>query len=746
MSPKEYLKQKFETANGQPRFGGSLQARSKRGTLFSRQLRSCSGAFLVAAFLAAASVMQVPVAWAQQSAGGTRDEPILMPRVDVIGAQDRIFVSPGSASVIEQEVLEETGPFTVNEVLRKVPGLHIRDEEGFGLRPNIGIRGLNPTRSTKVTLLEDGVPLAYAPYGDNASYYHPPIERFERIEVLKGAGQLLFGPQTIGGVINYITPTPPEVFGGFASLAGGNRDFFDGKFRIGGRGLLLDYTRKQGDGARENISSGLNDLNLKWVIPFAGRHGLTLRTNVYTEDTMVTYSGLTQAEFNNLGARYNPFRNDDFEVRRYGGSATHEIDFNESTRLITNLYFANFNRDWWRQSSTTTDGQCGAAFTAARLAGNRVNPDTCNSIQGRLRSYYTGGIEPRLRMSWNALGLDNELQTGFKLHFERQDRKQINGASPDARSGTKVEDNLRDTQAYSGFVSNRFAYGPISITPILRYEYIDSSRKNRLTGQKGSDSLDAWIPGIGATYAPKKWITFFTGVHKGFAPPRTEDIISGTGTSTDVGPEESLNFEIGLRAEPMEGISLQAAYFRNDFDRLIAVGSIAGGSTPLAEGKALFQGLELSGQVDLPFGFYFRPAFTWLPTAEQKTPFRQVVGGAIVGGSAAGNRQPYAPEVTFTGALGYRWEDFNAQFEIVRVGSQFSDFADTKKPTANGQAGKIGPYTIVNFAANYFFRPTNTTAFVTVKNLTDQTYIADRTRGIQVGMPLQVFGGLKYAW
>ncbi|MGH8058964.1 MAG: TonB-dependent receptor plug domain-containing protein, partial [Candidatus Entotheonellia bacterium] len=137
-----------------------------------------------------------PAARAQQAAAEPQKEPvILMPRVDVIGTKEELVGIPGSAEIIEQEILENSRVFSVNEALRKVPGLHIRDEEGFGLRPNIGIRGLNPTRSTKMTLLEDGVPLAYAPYSDNASYYHPPIDRFERIEVLKGVGLLLFGPQ-----------------------------------------------------------------------------------------------------------------------------------------------------------------------------------------------------------------------------------------------------------------------------------------------------------------------------------------------------------------------------------------------------------------------------------------------------------------------------------------------------------------------------------------------------------------------
>jgi outer membrane receptor for Fe3+-dicitrate len=106
-------------------------------------------------------------------------------------------------------MLEGARVFNVSEALRKASGVHVRDEEGFGLRPNIGIRGLNPTRSAKVLLLEDGLPLAYAPYGDNVSYYHPPIERFESAEILKGSGQIAYGPVTVGGVVNHVTPGPP---------------------------------------------------------------------------------------------------------------------------------------------------------------------------------------------------------------------------------------------------------------------------------------------------------------------------------------------------------------------------------------------------------------------------------------------------------------------------------------------------------------------------------------------------------
>lgn len=670
-------------------------------------------------------------------------EEIVMPRVDIVGTADNLQRIAGAANVVDAKTLEESHAFTVNEALRKVPGLHARDEEGLGLRPNIGVRGLNPTRSTKMTLLEDGVPLSYAPYGDNASYYHPQIDRFDRIEVLKGAGQNVFGPQTIGGTINYITPTPPQKFGGFVEASAGNRDFARGRVQVGGHGALLDYTHKRGDGAKDNIHTDIDDLNFKYVTAVGTRQALTLRANVMREDSMLTYTGITDAEYANFGARYNPFKNDRMEVERYGFSATHDYDFGDGALLTTNLYFSDFQRDWWRQSSTTTDTQC-AGVAAARSAGTAISADNCNSVQGRLRNYVTWGVEPRLTLAhgWG------ELQAGVKAHFEEQNRKQINGTTPTARSGTTAEDNLRTTRATAFFIANRFDLGQWQLTPSLRREGIDSSRTNRMTGASGSDSLQRWLPAFGATWNPSRTLTVFGSVHRGFAPPRTEDIIGGTGTSTDVGPEDSTNLEAGTRWEPALGTKVQVSLFRNDFKRLIAVGSIAGGSTPLAEGRALFQGIELSGEATHGSGFFGRAAATWLPTARQTEAFRQVVGGALVAGSATGNRQPYAPKQTLTAAVGYDAGVWRGHVEAQHVGDQYADFANTESPVAggNGQAGKLAAYTVWNAGLDYTLQPKKLKLFVSLKNLTDKTYMVDRTRGILFGTPRLVQAGIRYSF
>ncbi|MCF8186691.1 MAG: TonB-dependent receptor [Sulfuritalea sp.] len=693
---------------------------------------------------------------ASNSVFAEQTEVLVLPRVDVIGNQEQLLKTPSSATIIEQEELESSHVLTTSEALRKAPGVVVRDEEGMGMRPNIGVRGLNPTRSTKVLLLEDGIPVTYAPYGANESYYHPTIDRFARIEVLKGASQIKFGPQTAGGVINYITPNTTENFAGHMSVTAGNRDYLNTKINAGGKGVLFDYTHKEGDGARDNTHSNVEDLNVKMTKSLGDNHAITIRANWFTEDSQVSYSGLTQKEYQNFGGEYNPFNHDKFATTRYGVSATHDWQMNTNALLTTNFYYSYFDRDWWRQSSisstiaTGTGANAGGATTPACIAvsdgrtnGLAVNPDTCLGNEGRLRTYNTYGVEPRLAVT-HAWG---ELELGAKAHFEDQERRQINGMAPAARTGVLSENNERKTDAYSGFISNRFDIGQFSITPAVRYEHIENERTNRLTGAKGEASLHEWIPGIGFAYNPNDNLTVFAGVHRGFAPPRTEDLISGTGGAVDVDSEKSTNYELGFRAKPVKGLNVESTVFYNDFSNLIAVGSVASGNTSLSQGKATFAGLEFSGQYDFDNGLYSRVAYTWLPIAEQDTPFRPVDITKPISG-AKGNRQPYAPKNTMTVALGYKMNSWNAQLEAVHVGSQFADFVEGDAPTPalglTGQFGEIASYTIYNAALNYKYAPYKTTIFVTGKNLFDKEYITDRTRGILTGMPRLVQVGARY--
>lgn len=684
-------------------------------------------------------------------------EEVTVNATHLVGTPETLKRIPGSVDIIDKETLQASHVFNFSEALRKVGGINVRDEEGFGLRPNIGIRGLNPTRSTKVLLLEDGIPFTYAPYGDNASYYHPPIERFESIEVLKGSGQVLYGPVTVGGVVNYVTPAPPAKPGGSLTLLGGNRDYLDGNINYGGTwggtGVLLNYMRKQGEGSRENIRSGLNDVNLKIVQVLTQRQTLTVKGNYYGEDSNVTYSGLREDEYR-ANPRQNPFRNDFFYGDRYGASLAHSYLLRNDIILNTALYGSSFKRHWWRQSSNSAQRPNDSADPAC---GGMANLNTTCGNEGRLRQYTHWGIEPRLRFGQRWLGIRSETDFGFRMHFENQDRQQQNGASPLARSGVLVENNERKNEAYSTFVQNRFLLGNLTITPGVRVERVRFERTNRLAngglGVTGHTNLTQLVPGLGLAYNLGSKSTVFAGVHRGFAPPRTEDIINNsTGGAIDLDPELSWNYEVGMRGLVHPGVQLETTFFRMDYENQIVPASLAGGvgAALTNGGETLHQGIEMTSRLDTgtllqsAHNVYFRVAYTYIPTAEFRgLRFSNVSGFGNV--RITGNRLPYAPKNLLNATVGYSHpRGFNAMLEAVSVDRQFGDDLNTVQPSADGQRGLIPGYTVWNATVNYQVESLKTNFFFTVKNLTDKLYIVDRSRGILPSSPRLLQAGLTF--
>lgn len=687
----------------------------------------------------------------------------LTEEIEVIGTElvSNVEVArriPGSVEVIEPQALERTHVYNFSEALRKAAGVNVRDEEGFGLRPNIGLRGLNPTRSSKVLLLEDGVPLAYAPYGDNASYYHPPIERFRSIEVLKGSGQIQYGPSTVGGVINYITPDPPSDFGGAITLFGGNRDFLNGQLRLGGTwrgiGMLADVMRKQGDGARDNVKSKLDDANFKVFSQLGTRQTISLKFNRYAEDSQVTYSGLTLSEWNQ-NPRQNPFKNDVFFGNRIGASVHHTLILNSRMVLATNAYGANFDRKWWRQSSNSGQRPNDAGDPAC--AGMQNLYTTCGN-EGRLRSYTTWGIEPRLRMNIATGSLAHEVDFGVRAHFEHQERRQQNGDTPTARWGLTVENNQRLNDAYSAFVQDKLNFGRLTITPGVRIERVFFERTNRLgnagVGVSGKTALTQVVPGIGAAYNLNNSMTLFAGVHRGFAPPRTEDVVSNTGGVVELDPELSWNYEVGFRSAPMRALKFDATYFRMDYENQIIPASLAGGvgAALTNAGETRHQGGEFSARFDLGtqmgwrHNFYVRTAYTWVADAQfVGTRFSNISGFTNV--LITGNRLPYAPEHTATTSFGYSHpRGLDVVVEAVNISDQFTDDLNTVASTEDGQRGVIPGNTTWNAAVNYHSEVLRSTFFVTVKNLADETFLVDRSRGMIPNNPRLVQGGMKYTF
>ncbi len=690
------------------------------------------------------------------------EEVVRVPEVRVLGQSlaDGIGgATPGAGDEVRRENIERARPSTVNEVLRQVPGVLVRDEEGLGLRPNIGLRGLDPTRSGKVLLLEDGIPLGFAPYGDNAAYYHPPLERIDAVEILKGASQLQFGPRTIGGAINYKTPQPSATPGGFLKLTAGNRSWRAAHLSYGGmwgeNGLRLDLVDKQGQGARANSFSEATDASAKAVLGLGAKAALTLRASRFHEETLGTYSGLTLAEWK-ADPYQNPFRHDRFTGIRDGLSATHEWTPDAAWTVTTNLYGTRYERDWWRQSSTS-DQRPNDADDAA--CGSMANLDTSCGNQGRLRRYETRGLEPRAAWRHRLFDTQAQLDAGLRWHEETQNRRQENGASPDARAGEVKENNLRAVSAFSGFVQERFSLGRFTLQPGVRFEHVRLSRTNHLTADgvpvSGRSRLTEVLPGVGANVNLDPRWTLFAGIHRGFAPPRPEDVIANAdGKVVELAPELSWNSELGVRARPHPAVRAEVTAFLLAFDNQIVPASVAGGqgAAQTNGGRTRNAGLEAAWHLDTAtwrpgaHRFYSDLAYTWLPVAEYVGARQSAFDSSV---SVTGNRLPYAARHLATVSAGWSHQSgVGARAELVHVGDMFSDDTNTAafEGTANGQRGLLPAYDVVNVAADWAVPAWRTTFFATAKNLLDATYLVDRTRGMLPGTPRLIQGGARFTF
>lgn len=708
----------------------------------------------------------------------------------VVGDNETANTISGSFSTISAQDLKRSRVLNVNDALRQVAGIFPRDEEGAGARPNIGIRGLNPIRSTKVLLLEDGIPLGFAPYGDNAAYYHPPIQRFSGVEVLKGAGQIRFGPQTIGGVVNYITPDVPTELTVQGTIAAGNRDqlMLDGQLggRLLGGGVMLHVNHNQTDGNRDNQAIKFTDIFLKGAWELGPDHGLTIKLSRFREDSQLTYSGLTRAEFA-ANPRGNVFVNDDFQTERLNATLAHRWDLTGDLTLRTTAYYHHFARDWWRQSSNSGQRPNDASDPAC---GGLANLSTTCGNEGRLRDYDTFGIESRLTVDHNLLGLGGETEIGVRAHQEYQRRRQWNGDTPTARTpGTGVnggvrENSERDAFAFSAFLQSRLEFGDFALTPGVRGEFIKYDRRSlpvdviaggRPTGAlttpvSGSERLNKVLPGLGATWNLTPDVTLYGGVHRGFAPPRVEDIITAGGGSVDLDPELSTNWEIGVRGTITPGIRGDATFFVMDFDNQIVAQSVAGGiGTQLTSaGRTLHKGGELSltgssrdaGWTSPETDIFARVATTWVaearynstriataPCLDGASPGTLVAtgAGAVPCGIARdvnGNRLPYSPEWLFSAAVGVEHKGFTGQLELVSQSNMFADDANLIPVTPDGQRGLIEGWTQVNVALSYGPPNGKWEVFTTARNLFDRTFIIDRARGILPGQPFTIQAGL----
>ena len=692
-----------------------------------------------------------------------------MPQITVIADKDRVFSKvPGSVTYIDQRELNTISPISGNEVLRRSPGVHVVDEEGIGMRVNIGIRGLDPDRSRSVLVLEDGVPVALSPYGEPEMYYTPAIDRMAGVEILKGSGQILYGPQTIGGVVNYISPNPPQEQEGSVRIQGGQGGFFSGLVNygntFGNTGMQVNLLKKRADNVGPT-KFDITDFNTKFLFNINEKSELGLKLGLYNEVSNSTYIGINQVMFDQGGQDFTRLAPDDqLDVSRYSISFSHKYRFNSNIRLNTIAYAYTTTRNWNRQDFTINNTNTPPSNWTGVVWGDRDIPGGAifmrNGTGNRNRQFAVGGIEPRLEVDHKLFNLKNELTVGTRLLWEQANEQRVNGTKSGVKSGNLVEDEVRTGNAFAAYAQNKIALSEkVDFNLGVRYENFNYERDIRRRNFSGvgirdtvliaGNVIQEIIPGMGFNYRPTQKVNFFGGVHKGYAPPRTKDAITAMGDVLDLDAEESWNYELGFRTEISNWIFLEMTGFYMDFsNQIIPVAESAGGLGfgVVNAGATLHRGVESALVFDLSnlFGLtktrlnYDINATYALSTYSADRFINDV--------NINGNRTPYAPNWFINSALTLETESgFGARLTLNYVGDQFGDELNTVAPSVDGRIGKIDSYTVLDAMVSYDVKKWNSRFNVAIKNLTDERYIATRRpQGIRVGIPRFITAGYEF--
>ncbi len=702
------------------------------------------------------------------------NRPVALDAVDVLA--DAASITSGMflrsvrpSSVVSESELKQFNHTDIHRVVSRIPGVYVQEEDGLGLRPNIGIRGTGLERMEKLNVMEDGIIIAPAPYASPAAYYSPTMGRMQGLEVRKGSTQIKHGPFTTGGSLNYISTAIPS-----SSL--NSVDFMAGSFgktvlhvksgnTMGQWGYLFEVYNDMTDGFKEldgggNTGYAKTDVMAKVRYTMSVNHAVEMKYSMTDEISDETYLGLSDDDY-----AANP-------LRRYRASQLDEMDADHSQfvlsyagKLSNNLTMAvsaynnEFARNWYKLNKV--DGlSLGLIADPAGNAAAFALMDAMDSdadayrIKANNREYLSSGVQAVLNWSIE----NHDIQAGLRIHADEMDRFQwedryqmVGGKLNMTTAATPGTDSNRidSAEATSLYVEDRMTSGNFIVTGGLRYEEITVKREDwgktdpTRAGDASikEDTFDVIVPGVSVEYALEDGTTLGYGIHKGFAPhgPGGTKVVDGV--TQEVKSEESWNHEWTVRS--YEGLNgLELTFFMNKYDNLLGADTAATGGTGSNElyngGAVDVSGLELylrrmlmdNGSIQLPIEI----AYT-----KTNTEFRESFDG-FWGDVSRGDELPYIPETMVSVNLGV-----NMDKTSVNIGLKHNSAARTTAGSGRlDDANSTDALTLIDLGVKHSLQ-NNITLSMGIKNLLDKdAVVARRPYGARPTMPRSISVGVNY--
>ncbi len=689
---------------------------------------------------------------------------------------------PGAASKVDAAALEQMDPIGTQAALKHVPGVYGLTDDGMTqTRMSVGIRGLQPRRTQRVLVMEDGMPIQPAPYVFSPLYYNPPIERIEEIEVIKGSSTIRHGPQTMAGVINYVTSRPQRrALGGTIEVTPGTNGYVSTFGELGGFGTddvrpQVQLLYKRGDGFRQNNDFQQFNGTAKLQADLGDSRSLYVKANVDYERLNATYTGLTPYTFD-TDPDFNPKDDDLYEIYRASLGTIYNRRYSDAVQGTTRLYANIFHRPWWREKDVFVDADAyqnpniDAEPVPVNTPGPLMRVGISDAVEGNftlddapyfgnVRTFYVGGVEHSLGIQHDLLGQAADLELGGRLHWERfrDDRKISDEVG--VREGVFFQGDVSDpdpvtiiggssvyeTRALSLYALEDVQWGPLRLSPGFRLEIFEQSRIDRLNGSQYRDQMSVVpLPRLGfnwnlgtADLGPRLGasnVRLFGGVHRGYTPPSSAtfaivgfDPPSATGQGDggfDLKAEKSWNSELGVRGRSDAGQFEFTGFY-------LYVEDLVGGRTRFQQNLGVVQSYGLEAQTTIAGGTFAGP----LPTLNVSYTYLQsevvegIISSAIDGSpeDISGNELPAAPTHTATVGLSKTFSEigFTVSTDLSYTGRFYTDLENLETTNNRGERGPVPAHTVLDAGATYEYSDALSIQ-LTAKNLTDNVFIGSR--------------------
>jgi Fe(3+) dicitrate transport protein len=645
---------------------------------------------------------------------------------------EKVLKHAGARTIVDQKQIQDSGAQNVRDALRLVPGVQVQDSNGTGgsdVSLNLGVRGLTSRLSPRSTVLMDGIPLSYAPYGQpQLSLFPLVLGNVDTIDVVRGAGSVRYGPQNVGGIINFVTnPIPDDFTARFSSgaeVAGNNGhvkatpSVLVGGTNADGVGGAILYSGIHGQGYRDsNDRSDIDDIILKGSYELSDTDKLSAQFHHYEGEGKMP-GGLTTAEY--ADDPYQSTRKyDNFTGRRNDISLRYQHDDGENNFELLGYYVNSFRGSNVEQQGT------GASAGLYRLTSAP-------------RSYEYYGIEPRYSRLFELGGISQEVTIGYRYLWEQSSEvaartgfyNRASGGNPHNLSMNTYQTSDGGTTAHAFYIDDKVEIGNWTITPGVRYEIINTYNDivnigtTRTSVNREIDAREV-LPTVSASYQINDAWTVFANVGVSFGPQQYSQLAS---TTDGLHPEKATTYEIGTHYEG-DNWSAEFTLFNIDFDKELYLGrSIVGEGVWTDLGATQHRGVEAAARYDLgsvtPMleGLSLNASYTYTEATYKAGAFKDR------------DLPFYSRQVASLGA-GYQYNDWAFNADLTAQTKQHSPGTATDGATyvtnedPTGRLGDIPGYATVNLRVAYQPQDKeNAPKFAFgVKNLFDKEYFTRAT-------------------